>query len=1557
MPEAAIDYGEDEAVKPIEYGAEDPPFTPPVRPWVMTEQEQADMVPSGGPTRIGSTSMDIGEGPVPVFRPPPDAGMAEKIASGVWNTVAGIPNFIARPEGVATVMLPEIAAGTRAAPLIAKAMKAGFTALMTKGTAQQAGTASVTKDPQDITEAVGAGLLTGAGAAFGERLLPDQGRAAPSRVTPQPFTTPEANAGLAARARSILPEAETALAEVQPLPQPTTPEVSDASPISPPATFHGTLLPLEESARQLPAKEGGSGVQPQAVGGLPEAKIGEVALTPQPGEVDAHLAKPLTGRNWTKEALQYGASLDPAKPEHLAELKALESRYAAELAAVPKTMENFDQIGKLGNKKQWVTEAIQAAEGLEDRDVGREVLGKDYKPPFPKKELAKPLSNIPENIPDVPNQRLSKKVSASLDMPDSPLTHVEGNVGKIRLKGAASPENQQHYGEAYNKLRKSRPELFSPNGVEIDKIENSLQDAGKNVTRDQLFDTLLANHQEQVNLRAGSKEDQFQAATEKNKGKASAEPVNVGKLGVGDKFKLAGEDFEVTHIDPDTGEVTVKDGRKFGSQTIPDGAVVHADKGTVDIKEPSGEFVPEEAKGAKLAPGAKQGDLIDSTQKDTLSLQGEQGTDAERVQAQKDKAAKDKAEAAAIEKKQQLTFRAKADELANKLNKLKMGGGEVHGGLSGIAEIVWNGAINVAQGVIRAGGSVADAIKSAVDHIKANHKGDFDEDEYRKKLSDAFGETDGKPGIYGVAERVRAERAKAGQVAAVEPGEGISAADSVDLGRQLLNAGADPENALSDFEKTKKMSADDMAIVRAKGEELAKAARGIEEKFGTHSPEFKLAWDALSKWDERSKAMQTEWHKTGQAQQGETDIDTGSFTGLQRAYKEATGKEFTPEQAESAKQKAKSSREADAAAEEAKKKLFDNLGKPPVVDPVVKSIAERIISALDKTASDALARIRARKGRVMSGLDPADLADHAILGASKIAKGFVEFSRWSAEMVKDLGDYVKPHLEEIFKASDKHLDELVNKVSPEKREAVRKTVRKATPEQNLEAAKKALESHKPGTPFTPEQLKAVWSRVKEYINQGVDDFDDVRNKVATDLGLKVDDVTEALASSVPAKRLADDVWKKQQQARRVKEQAKRWVTSQSTPKYLRALSMIPKMMFGMKVGFHGTVALGTHAPMVAFQPRFWSAYVRDFGKMYKMVLSPAYYERQVQDLLRRPNYITARRVGLVNDPFSFEDYNSPDMAKYIGGLTGMGNRGYAVLKILRQDMFDQHWNRLPDSTKIPEVAKAIADGVNHATGVVKGRAPKGTNIALFAPRLMASRAAWLAVDPIKSANTFLDWKNATPGEKQFAINQLKEKAWVAGTFFGLLALNQGVLSATGSKQKVNLTDPMKGDFMKFKAAGMNFSYGNPMITMARLPVRMYRIRSSDGGKLKNLVYPDEDSYTVLGEYGRSQLSPFASLATDLWLKADWMNRPLPNSKRPVPARLRKEGVKPYTWPEFLTEEVLPIPAEEAVREVWGKNGMGMSEAQIKQHHKAWATLTVMLATGARLSDDYNAKKP
>src|SRR5437899_6592740 len=173
--------------------------------------------------------------------------------------------------------------------------------------------------------------------------------------------------------------------------------------------------------------------------------------------------------------------------------------------------------------------------------------------------------------------------------------------------------------------------------------------------------------------------------------------------------------------------------------------------------------------------------------------------------------------------------------------------------------------------------------------------------------------------------------------------------------------------------------------------------------------------------------------------------------------------------------------------------------------------------------------------------------------------------------------------------------------------------------------------------------------------------------------------------------------------------------------------------------------------------------------MDHMVGNKACDEDMMRDLERRPNYITARRAGLVNDPSVYEDYTDPRFVKYITGGQ-IGTRGFSVLKILRQDMFDARWNKLPKSHQTDEMAKVIADPINHMTGVTKAMAPNGLGTAMFAPLLFGSRVAALLLDPAKAAWTLRKeiWGKATPEERKMVVEQLTSKALIAGTMYALL---------------------------------------------------------------------------------------------------------------------------------------------------------------------------------------------
>ena len=394
----------------------------------------------------------------------------------------------------------------------------------------------------------------------------------------------------------------------------------------------------------------------------------------------------------------------------------------------------------------------------------------------------------------------------------------------------------------------------------------------------------------------------------------------------------------------------------------------------------------------------------------------------------------------------------------------------------------------------------------------------------------------------------------------------------------------------------------------------------------------------------------------------------------------------------------------------------------------------------------------------------------------------------------------------------------------------------------------------------------------------------------------------------------------------------------------------------MKVAGHGTVGMITHAGINVFNPAEWAIYWPHFAKQFSLVASRATHEQALQDLAREPNYVTARRAGLANSASKAMD----DYQKGFRGWFGqMGNRGFDALKIYRQARFSQAWEKLPQSMQTPEYAKMLADSINHSTGYVKANIPTALSIPFFAPRLEASRWAYIWGDSFKAAKTFAGWEKATPEQQAFASMHVKRLAITAGTYAAFLAANDGLLKASGSKQKLNWNDPKKPDWLAFKVGGFNVSIISPMLTEVRLLGNLLHaaVGIRHGSELKDSRRAEQDHYLAL--YAEGKLSPFGQFVNEVRGQSDWRGRPLPFSDDKVPSYLKREGVGKESYAEWVATQALPIPLEDAIKEVWAEQGM--SDARIQAYTKGLIVGAVAGLSGVRMDKDtesgQTAKKP
>jgi hypothetical protein len=779
------------------------------------------------------------------------------------------------------------------------------------------------------------------------------------------------------------------------------------------------------------------------------------------------------------------------------------------------------------------------------------------------------------------------------------------------------------------------------------------------------------------------------------------------------------------------------------------------------------------------------------------------------------------------------------------------------------------------------------------------------------------------PNTIGISQASQEKRASEFGGEAPERGEGITKEEAVQRGRDLISKGADPEKIADDFKKDGKISADALSIVRAKHEELARQTNQAVDKFGENSPEAKEAFNKENQWlKENVKPMQTEWAKIGETQQGEVDIDTGTVMGLQRAFTGRTGKDFTEKQTKQAKELSDKVRMLTEERDNLQKKLTDAVNKAVNKDSKsIKNIKER-----SKEIADIIRKGKLSRPGVFSAATPASLVWD---GAIEIAAKTIEAGGDIAQAIADGLEHIKNS--EWYKSFDK---------KDEAEKAFTDFVNKS---HDGDLFTKFVD--KKDNKFTPDEVRDIWGYAKrEYLDKGMDYYD-MLSGVSKDLGLTSEQVRRSISQPKGSKVITNEMYKVQRRRNDAVNAAKYWVKSADTPKAIRFLKALPRFLFGLKVFGHGTVFGATHAGMNVFMPSTWKIFFPAYFRQFKFAYGKlADYEKAMEDLTLRPNFISWKRAGLAVDPIKiYDDYQT--FGKYFGKIGMAGDRGFNSWKIFRYDLAEHIYNGLSNAEKAdPNTSKEIAKIVNHATGTTNVILPNALNVAFFAPRLEASRWARLITEPTKAIKTFATWNKSMPADKAAAKVIAKRAGEMIGTLGALLAANQAVLSLSGSKHNINFTDPTESDWLKFKAGDKTIDHtGGILSTMTFIGRLMQASLQSqkDLGMDRKRINKIE---RIVGNYARGKFSPFASTITDLATQSDFAGRPLPFSKDKPP-----EGETRYTWGQYILQQQTPIPLAEGVQDVIrSMKEKGLTDVHAKQIMEGAFMFVVAGGTGAKI---------
>lgn len=538
-------------------------------------------------------------------------------------------------------------------------------------------------------------------------------------------------------------------------------------------------------------------------------------------------------------------------------------------------------------------------------------------------------------------------------------------------------------------------------------------------------------------------------------------------------------------------------------------------------------------------------------------------------------------------------------------------------------------------------------------------------------------------------------------------------------------------------------------------------------------------------------------------------------------------------------------------------KASQTMGRPPKVKPgaVRQFITDR--------ANEARERIKARmaEGRQHSGLDPADIADHAIVGAELIAKGFTRLGEWSAEMLKEFGERIRPHLKEIFDKAE------AERIDASRLQAIKTRTAKKTEELKgkIESGDFSKKEKRP-----PVELDAEARRLK------------------ADL-----DITK-----MEYKRMLEaDRYRNSSALQKAKENALNAYDA------ARLLMTTGEMSFILR---QGKIAALSHPVMTAKAlPDTFRALFADERTAHAINLK----------VLQHPDFAAAKaaKLHITDEHASLNKQEELLMGKLVGKIPLVKNFERAATVFLNKMRFDM-FRALKDSSGGLDAAeqKQVALFINQATGrgTLGSLEPAAVPLGrlLFSPRFLASR--------LQIATGHSLWGGTLRTRRLIAAEYAKTLVGL-GLYYTALKM----AFSTQDKDAELHFDPRSSDFGKVKVGNTRI---DPLAGVAQVITFAGRSATGEKANSRGKITPIRGDHVPYGgerwsdvaaTFARSKLHPVPGAVVNLFNgtdlagnKADLTNQAL-NLSAPVAYMDIYQALEEQDLPEGMAISLLALLGE------------------------------------------------